>query len=393
MSYYLPLADTIEETPLDQWSINLDEQPLYRPNNSFIGTTQHIWDSVSINLLKECPRKYYFKMIEGWDWQVKPATLQFGIYFHTCMETWHRLIAYGIDKETSLLRVLRLAALLGERLISNRTERTKETLMRSVVWYLDQFTDDQAKTMIMPDGSPAVELSFMLPIFHIKLTPTNDLPPLSLADVVENLPELNDLPNTISGGRKIFGELICDCDLPSHISFEELKESFYTIPVYLAGHIDRVVEFMGESYIADYKTAKRQLDTQFPNNFKPSTQFSVYLSAAHILSSQPNSVFFQPPSGVMIDGIQLGVNFNRYQRFFYRSTQSELNQFLEDLETTIKIKAVGYANVGRWPAEETSCHNYGGCEFLPVCTRPPAEWARLLKANFVKNTWDPSKAR
>ena len=34
------------------------------------------------------------------------------------------------------------------------------TLLRSVVWYLDQFEHDSLETVILQDGKPAVELSF-----------------------------------------------------------------------------------------------------------------------------------------------------------------------------------------------------------------------------------------
>ena len=70
----------------------------------------------------------------------------------------------------------RLAALLGERLQSLDTSRTKETLVRSVVWYLDEYKDDPLKTAMLPDGKPAVELSFMLPVFDVRVGPTDELP-------------------------------------------------------------------------------------------------------------------------------------------------------------------------------------------------------------------------
>ena len=40
------------------------------------------------------------------------------------------------------------------------TIKTRFTLLRSVVWYLEQFENDPCETVILADGRPAVELSF-----------------------------------------------------------------------------------------------------------------------------------------------------------------------------------------------------------------------------------------
>lgn len=384
--FYFPLIDRVSQDSLSPWAIPLSEPINPGPNHSFIPGTniQYIYDSVSLSLLKECPRKYDFKMNQGWDWQTKPATLAYGINFHSCMECYHKLRAYGFDFDTSLRRTIRLAALFGDRLLSHRTERTKETLMRCVAWYLDQYKNDLAVTALFPDGTPAVELSFTIPLFKIRLEPTDTLPPLDIKEV-----DVSDLKGAVNQGRKLFGKLVGDLGGER----KELEESFYSITIYLAGHIDRVVHLQGEVLVSDYKTTKGTLDEKFLNSFNPSGQFMTYLIAAHVLASTPNSVFPEPPAGLMLDGVQLGVTYNRFQRFFIRKTKEDVNKFLNDLEATIKVKALGYAHHSHYPAEEGSCHNYGGCEFLPVCSRSPSEWPRLLKANFRKNVWDPSCPR
>jgi hypothetical protein len=192
---------------------------------------------------------------------------------------------------------------------------------------------------MLPNGTPAVELSFMLPIFDLE--------------------------------------------------FQGKQQT-----IYLSGHIDRVVHFGDEVFVCDYKTSKYSLDKDWIKQFQPSNQFLLYYTAAQIRASQPNSVFTAPPSGVVVDGVQLGVNFNRYSRFPLRYTQSDADQFLQDFEALVRIKALGAAQMAHWPGEsDNECHAYRGCEFLCACTRSPKEWDYQLKQNFVKGVWDPRKPR
>ena len=334
MYHYHPLVDEVTEQESD-FSIALSETSTHTTNHSFVPGTnfQFAWDSTSISLLKTCPRKYYFTMVLGYNLPTRPDTLLFGIYFHTLIETWHKLQS-NLDKHTALKRCVRLAGLLGENLSGLRTERTKECLIRSCIWYIDRFYDDSAQTALRPDGTPAVELSFQLPLF--------------------------DIDNQT---------------------------------IYLCGHLDRVVLFQGETFITDYKTTKSGLDQRFADSFKPSVQMGNYITAGHILASQPTTVFPSKPAGIIIDGIQLGVNYNRYSRFILRYTEREIEKNLTDLEHTLKIEAKGYADANYWPARETSCDHYGGCPFKSVCSSTPTSWEDKLNTHYAKSTWDPTKPR
>jgi hypothetical protein len=296
-------------------------------------------------------------------------------------------------------RVARLAALLGERLQSLDTSRTKETLVRSVVWYLDEYRDDPLKTALLPDGKPAVELSFLLPVFDIEVGPTSELPKLDYQEVLDycNGDELQAI-TAVDQGRKLFGEIV---NLPLNDELRlTTKRAFYTITICFAGHIDRVVHFGDEVFITDYKSSKYSLTLEWIKGFDMSTQFEGYYTAAHILASQPNSVFPSPPAGVLVDALQLGVNFTRFARFPLRYSASVADEFLSNLEALVRIKAETAARLGLYPREaESECNSYrrmdgtGGCEFRPVCLAPPAARERELQQRFTKSTWDPSVAR
>jgi hypothetical protein len=300
----------------------------------------------------------------------------------------------------------KLAALLGERIHSLDTARTKETLVRSVVWYIDEYKDDPLKTALLPNYQPAVELSFKIPVFDIEIEPTDELPELDIAELIEWMIgfeprnawwNLNGISKRLSQGRLLFGKLI---DSSGQSIPEEWLKSFYTITIHFSGHIDRVAHFGSEVFVCDYKTSKYQLTQDWIKGFDMSTQFEGYYTAAHILASQPNTVFPAPPAGVMVEGLQLGVNFTRFARFPLRYSTSTADRFLSDFESLIRIKAEPASRFNLYPREsEAECNHYrrmdgtGGCEFLKVCTKPTSSWDRELQQNFVKNIWDPSEVR
>ena len=399
--WFAPLTNKILTHPDTEFSIPLSTNPTNKPNKSIIpGTTlQWVYDSTSLTKLQGCLRKYNFRIIQGWEEKETSPALTWGRDFHTCQETYHKCRAFGLDHETSVRRVARLAMLLGDRLISLDTSRTKETLTRAIVWYLDQYQDDPLKTSLLSDGSPAVELSFMLPVFDIEVGPTEDLPPLDFREVVDYCGSIDKAIDAIHQGRKLFGSLIGTGHLNAAQEYGAWH-SFHTITVFFAGHIDRVVHFGDEVFITDYKTSKYPLDHDWIKGFDMSTQFEGYYTAAHIMSSLPNSVFPSPPAGVIVDGIQLGVNFNRFARFPLRYYPSTAEEFLQNFEALVRTKAELASQLGFYPREaESECNHYrrrdgtGGCEFRRVCKLPIESRERELQQHFVCSTWDPSISR
>jgi hypothetical protein len=51
---------------------------------------QFAWDSTSLGYLKECPRKYYYTMIEGWRGRGESVHLRFGQEYHAALEHYDR---------------------------------------------------------------------------------------------------------------------------------------------------------------------------------------------------------------------------------------------------------------------------------------------------------------
>lgn len=313
---------------------------LTEANSSFSRTVpglQIAWDSTSLGLLKSCPWKYYLAMIEGWESKRRATPLTFGIWFHEAAEEYHKLRAQEIDHDEAVLQVVKSALLKsGERdeegswipWTSDDNRRSRYTLVRSVVWYLDTYVDDPVRTVIRDNGKPAVELSFRLPIN------------LSSPDGTDYM---------------------------------------------LCGHIDRVGDLDGQLYVTDYKTSGTTLSSHFFSKFSPGNQMSLYTFAGNV-------IFGRPLSGVIIDGIQCAVGFNRYARGFAQRTPNQIEEWLDDTMMWIRMAEV-YAKAQEWPMNDTSCSMYGGCTFQGVCGSDPSVRQAHLDSDFTRRVWDPLISR
>lgn len=331
MQYYNIFTDTLTSVA------SPDLVPIGIPtsngvNSSFKDGIQFAWDSTSISIFKTCPYKYKLVMIDGWNAKIIPPPLAFGIYMHVVFQTWHRLDADpDISKDEALLRCVKLAGMLGEKLPNGDNARLKEQLVRATVWYLEQFWDDQAKTVILSNGKPAVEYSFTLPFFK--------------------------------------------------------QDSLDT---YLCGHIDRFAKWQGRVLAQDYKTTKYGLDQRFISKFKPHTQFPLYIAASHIIAAKTQEV--PATDGILLDAIQLGVNFNRFMRYIVPYSPEEIQEYLKGLKYWIK-QAMTTSQDGYFPMNEESCEKYGGCQFKDICSKPKARHEQYLKGHFTCRTWDPLRER
>ncbi|NJL70381.1 MAG: PD-(D/E)XK nuclease family protein [Candidatus Competibacteraceae bacterium] len=194
---------------------------------------QFAWDSSSLELAMTCPRKYYYRMILG----VAPTTssvhLLFGGIFAKAVETFYKLRASGSSIHEATVAVVGLALreswdpATGQPKVFDDSAKTRSTLIRSIVWYIEEYADESESAMTtvhLEDGTPAVELSFSL----------------EFAD----------------------GLLYC-------------------------GHLDRVVDYMGGRYWLDNKTTKAGLTPFFFQSYTMSSQFFGYTWAGQTILRSP----------------------------------------------------------------------------------------------------------
>lgn len=208
---------------------------MYPENTSFSPEEpmlQLTWDSTSYGTFKECPFKYYLSIIQGYEPTAKSPHLAFGIAFHSAAEHYHKLIAQNIPHEQALIAVVgaayknQLDSSSRSAIPAGHPKKNSITLLRSIVWYIDQFNEqnENTKTLILSNGKPAVELSFR---------------------------------------------------------FRVTDEFEY------AGHLDRLVEYNGANWATDYKTTGSTLNSRFFDEFHLDIQMTGYILSGQVAFSTP----------------------------------------------------------------------------------------------------------
>ena len=319
----------------------MSETDVSPPSPFLPGTNiRYAWDSTILGTFKTCPRLYQYLYLDGWSAKSESIHLRFGSEYHKALEHYDHLRAKGTDHEAALHNVVGATMLrtFGWDVDTNSKAgkyKNRQSLIGLVVDYLDHFGgDDSAKTYIKADGEPAVELSFRF--------------------------ELDFGPDSVD------------------------------TPYLLCGHLDRVVEFNSALMVMDRKTTTTTLGSYYFEQWEPSNQMTLYTLAGRV-------VLNAPIKGVVIDAAQLLLESpNRFVRGFTYRTQDQLDEWLHDLQWTLRI-AESYAEANHWPMNDTACDKYGGCMFRDICSKSPTVREKFLAADFIKlpevDRWNPLKPR
>lgn len=198
--------------------------------SSFKDGKQFAWDSTSLKLVETCHYKYYLKMGEGWSNRRKSVHLLFGGWFADAREHYYKYRALGATSNEALCKVVREALIAtwddekGVPWVSDHNTKTRENLIRTIVWYVDQFENDKIEVIKLADGKPAVELSFALPVDN--------------------------------------GIIFC-------------------------GHLDSLVNYSDDLYVMDQKTTQSTISSYWFDQFTPDTQMSMYTFAGKMIYKMP----------------------------------------------------------------------------------------------------------
>jgi hypothetical protein len=288
---------------------------------------QWAWDSVSLNWLKDCPRKYKYFMLDGWAPKEESVHIRFGLLYAKALEGYHSTLAREGDHKAALYDVVRWALIASYPWEFSDPNKTRETLIRSIIWYLDKYENDPTKTVILEDGRPAVELATRFQLDN------------------DNL---------------------------------------------IVVHLDRIVEFSGQTYIQDQKTTKSTISGYYFDGYSMDNQMSLYSAVGQV-------VYKSPIAGVMIDAAQIAVGFTKHERGFTYRTREQLDEWLNDTRYYIGPYR-DVAEVANWPQNDTACNKFRsddphrsahGCPLREVCGKDPRVREKFLETNFVKRRWNP----
>jgi hypothetical protein len=320
---------------------------------------QKAWDNTSVTLLKECPRKYQLAIIEGWIPQKTAAPLVFGGLLHRYLEAYDRYRLKGISHNDSLALVVSQALIETCRRVNGLllpdgevrevppgtagakeevifwhgdNNRSRHTLIRSIVYYTEQFAvSDPLKTITLSSGQPALEISFrfMLPM-----------------------------------------------------------QSPDAEPFIYCGHIDKICEYAGDLFIQERKHTTATLGDWYFIKYSIDGQTTGYLTAGKVLIDRPLA-------GIIVDACQVAVSFTRVHRHIAPRTEAQLEEWLVNVQEWISLAQYYARRYGArpWPLNEASCHKYAGCQYRGVCSRDPSMRPMLLQQHFKKARWNPLEIR
>lgn len=320
---------------------------------------RYAWDSTTLGALKTCPRMYQYLYIDGWGSTEESVHLRFGSEYHQAFQDYALSRAAGIDHNASVFDVVRELLIRTADFAPNPETRagkykSRNILLRAVIWYLDEHEHDPAETYIKADGKPAVELSFR---FELDWGPQVSSTPLGAIMPVDLTPPQ---------------------------------------PYLLCGHLDKVVSLNGALFVMDHKTSMSTLSSNYFDQWSPSNQMTLYSLAAKVIIDAP-------VRGVILNAAQLMLDYEKssdYGARFVRGvtyrTPDQLGEWLADLHYWLDL-AERYAVEDYFPMNDTACGNYGGCRFRDVCSKSSQVREKFLQSDFHKQTedeiWNPLRAR
>ncbi len=318
---------------------------------------QYAWDSTSLGYLKTCPRLYQYIMVEGWSTENTSVHLRFGQEYHHALQDYDISRASGIKHNDAVHDTIRELLIRTVDFDPDHKVKTRSSLIRTVIWYLDQFQREQTHTHILADGKPAVELSFRF--------------------------ELDWGPKTITYN-------------PTATELSDPKFTVPTQPYILSGHLDRVVSLNDDLFVMDRKTTTAAPGPWFFSQFEPDNQMSLYSFAGQI-------VLGTPVRGVIIDAAQILEEESRFGRGFTYRTPAQTQEWVADLRYWLTL-AEQYAVNNYWPMNDKSCGHYRsegegriGCPFREICGKDSSVRETFLKTQFTKleesERWNPLRSR
>ncbi len=291
-------------------------------------------DNTSLSNFKECPQKYYLGIECGYRRKHVAAPLIFGGIYHDLLELFDRVLAAGLSRDDALRVVLRHALAYSDELSELADDkRNMPSLLRALVWYEMTYRHDPFKTVILPNGHPAVELSFRLEF------------PLQLFNWETN----------------------------------EVEDVLY------CGHIDKVVEYNSQIFAMEHKHTVSALGDYYYDRYTFSSQISGYAVALR-------SIWNLEAIGAVIDSTSIGVTFTRFGRRTASRVEDHLEEWIEDTKYWI-TQVYEAKKTQNFPRNTESCSKYGGCQFKDVCFARPGARDAVLNSDFKIEHWNPMKPR
>jgi len=325
------------------------------PPSPFSNGNPHLrfaWDATSLDCFLRDPLAYYWQYVLGYQSTEPKPPLTFGKVVHSALEQWDKARLAGKSKNEALYAALdhglELAkepepdlfpgwtlddiAANGKRLDAKK--RGSRSMVRLLVWYAEEYEDDDYEVVLLPSGEPAVEVSFAWPL----------------------------------GIKTPYGEdyLVC-------------------------GHLDGLARHRREGHVVvrERKHTVTTLGPWYFQGFKPNTQINTYSVVGQLVLPD------QDTQGVLVEAAQCAVEFHRFDREWIRRTVGLNDEWLNVMRYHIK-RAEALAESGDWYMAHNpmGAQVYGGGPFREMVIRDPAVREQFLATNYERTTpWNPLDLR
>lgn len=350
---------------------------------------QIAWDSTSLGLLKECPRKYYYTIILGYKPKRESVHLKFGLLYHGALEAYDHF-ACSIGKLDGNLtndehNTATRAALRRAFTMAGTYEPPRCTACHGAGFLPRTGHESPAELLAPPETCELCGGSGASP---------HDAPEWRTWESTDPHKNMYTLARTVTLYADTFrNSPMRTVELASGKPAVEVSFAFEVgavngINYSLAGHLDRIAHNpqAGERPAPhDRKTTKNQLNNTFWRQFAPHNQFSLYTTACAVH-------YDLPPNGLTVDAAQVTPNGNAFARQFIPYPPQLINEWLGETQTWVSL-AYQFAEAGNWPRNDKSCGNYGGCAFQSVCSKADVYRQDWLDADFEYNPWNPLETR
>lgn len=303
-------------------------------------------NSSSLSILQTCPRKSYYSLNQRWKSRLASPVLVYGSAIHKAMEIFYAYsgkerelpvnfeeniesMAHGDTPSEQHFFYDAISSFIGAAKLLSTLPDTDKRSISSGCWVLGNYFKTylhDAYTIHSDSNGPIVERSFHIPYY------------------------------------------------------EDSK-----LKIELFGQIDFALrnELTNEILPGDHKTSSR-MGSEFLNRIKPNHQYTGYLIGAHHTLGVSGEHFLV--NGIQVKARPLTARGGppTFTRQITRRTQEDFQEFKEALVEAVR-NYLRWEKEGTWPLGVVdACANYGGCQYLDVCSQPNELRQNILEAKFFK---------
>lgn len=175
-------------------------------------------------------------------------------------------------------------------------------------------------------------------------------------------------------------EIVCDSAGPiveRNVEFKLYEDS--EVEIHFFGTIDAILrnKASGHIMVTDHKTTSA-LGKEFYNRIKPNHQYTGYVLGARLCLGIDTNLF-------LVNGIQVAKTKTEFARQVTERTEDDFNELraavIHAVRTFLAAREVGF-----FPQHAPQpCTQYGGCQYLDICSSPTQLRETIINARYNKN--------